>query len=258
MLKLKQISLKQLLIFVVLPFVFGCKTKGILSNKQVPILTQAEVYDALLSHNNDFDWWTAKADADIESTSISGSGDLIIRIKKDSLVWLVGKKLGIEGVRIQATSTEYAAIFRLENTYQQGSLQKLEKTTGIPIVFEDLQNLMVGNIMIPTEAEIDSFNLKAQDYCLTTQIDNLDITYYINAFDLHLKKVKIVDRFKRVVIVQYSDYKKVESQDYPHRINITFDNQGDITKLELKLKDIEVNVPKNTPFSIPSHYDRVY
>ncbi|HRG66543.1 MAG TPA: hypothetical protein PLV12_12080, partial [Saprospiraceae bacterium] len=64
----------------------SCKTSAALQSGPAPQREKAEVLKALNRHNIDFTWFTAKADAHFESSALSGSGALQLRIRKGSLV----------------------------------------------------------------------------------------------------------------------------------------------------------------------------
>jgi hypothetical protein len=255
---LKLINLKYILLVFCFGILGSCKTtKGV--KKTAPVRSANDIYQAIVDHNIDFGWFSAKADARLESSMMSGSGDLRLRIKKDSLIWLVGKKLSIEGVRVNITPQEYTSVFRQANTFQREPFRYISSMAGIDIGFEDLQQLLIGNIMLPDSTCKSTLAKLGSEYILTDVIDGLDMEYHVDPFDLELSKVVIKEGRTRTISVSFRDYKKIDTnRNLAHRLSITFDNDGDVSKANLKFKDVELDTPKKTPFSVPEHYTRIY
>lgn len=245
-------------ILICIVFTIGCKSTKESFKGKAPKRSTSELIHALEKHNFDYVWYSSKADVQVKSPDFKISGDMRLRIKKDSLIWIVGKKLGVEGVRLQILPNDYAAIFRLENTYQKGSINQISNQLGIPFQFEDLQNVLVGNIMLIDSSMINLKQKVKHQYLIQSNFDGLDITYYINAFNLRLDKINLIDNNARNVQISYKDYKKKDDVELAHHISIIYNDPYNPSELHLKFKDIELNTPKKTPFSIPSHYDRVY
>lgn len=254
---MKRTSHKLIAIIVSLLLIgIGCKSKRLPLETSLEERSKEELLDALKDHNVDYNWWSGTADVSVKSPSISTTGLAKIRIKKDSLVWIQAKKLGIEGARIRITPEEYAVIFRQDRSYSQDHFLAVSDLIGFPVIYDDVQNMMMGNVLLP-EA-IDSLNSIGPDYIIKQRIDYFDVTYAINSNDLRLQSIELEDKYRRTIEIKYFDYKKVGGVELAHRLNITFDDNKEPSYLNLKFKDIELDVAKRTPFSIPSHYDRIF
>ncbi len=255
---MKTIGYKILASIVIFSFLIGCKTTKDSLVKDIPQRSKSELLEALYKHNYDYNWWTGKASVRLKSPFQSGSGKLHLRIKKDSLIWLVGKKLSIEGVRAQITPDQYSIIFRQENTYQQGLLHSLERQWGIPLVFEDLQNLLVGNIFLPDTVSNNEIHQEGSKYIILSNIDGMKVTYTMDAFYLRLTQVDIQHNPSQHTSIQYKDYKKIENHDIAHDLIIKYANATDVSSLSVQFNKVEIDIPKKTPFSIPSHYKKIH
>ncbi len=236
----------------------GCKTTRRTPVK-LPEKSKMEIYQVLQDHNIDFEWFSAKADANISSSSLSGSGDLRLRIRKDSLVWMIGKKLSIEGVRAKITPVEFATIYRQDNSYQKEPFHYLSHLAGFEINFSDLQELAIGNIFLPDTSNIDSLDQTMEHYTLYSEIDGFKVKYYVDPFAMQLDRVILKDPKDQQLTITYSDYKNLDvDRELAHRLSLTFESSEESAKCILKFKDVELDVVKRTPFKIPSHYTRIY
>jgi hypothetical protein len=85
------------------------------------------------------------------------------------------------------------------------------------------------------------------------------LTYYINGYNLELEKMEISDEVGKTASVQYSDYRplgKYAKFSY-QRVYRFPDPSGEYGTITMDLSDVEIDVPKEINFSIPSHYERI-
>lgn len=238
---------------------YGCKSKKVLDQGPVPARSESEVLQALQDHNHDFDWYACKTAISLDLPDQSVSGTAYIRMKKDSIIWTVVKKLKIEAIRMLATENTYAAINRIEGTYQKGSTQDQFRKMGLSMDFADVQQAIFGNVIIP-QASQSNIEQEGEHYIVEAIDGDLQLKYWISGYDLHLDRVSITDYRGREIKVNYDDYRLLPSGEtvpFFRQYNMPYQNQGE-AEIIMKVKDIEINVPKKTRFSIPPRYERIY
>ena len=103
-----------------------------------PIYDKIKLMQALEAHNIAFDWIALEGKMDFDSRLQGGSGKVLIRMKKDSLLWLQGKKLSIEGVRMKMTPDSTVIRYTIDKKYQAGETSALLNSNGVPITFLDV------------------------------------------------------------------------------------------------------------------------
>ncbi len=239
---------------------YGCKSKKVVSRTgPAPERTNSEIIRALKSHNHDFEWYACETSITLDTPDEGVSGKSYIRMRKDSIIWASVKKLSIEAVRTLITPSSYAAVNRIEKTYQKGSTEDAFAKMGISLDFMDMQQAIFGNIIIPDTSNISIY--KEQDqYVVKATDQDLQLKYWISAYDLNLTKVKMVDYRGREINIDYDDYRTIESGEkvafYRHYA-VPYNDNGD-AEIFMKVKEIEINVPKKTRFSISNRYERVY
>lgn len=228
------------------------------SSRELPrqTLGQAEVLRIISDHNVDFDWWCTTGKVSIDAPEQSGSGKMYLRMRQDSIVWMVGKKASIEGVRMQATPDKVCVKYPIEKVYQEGSYGALSRQFDIDLEFLDLQHLLAGNVILPDQDEV-TIDRTASGYLVQWR-DNLgyNLQYLVNDRSGKLQSASVTDRQNRVITQTFDDYKAAEGaeMELPHYRVIEVEGHA---RMVLKLKEILVNTPKNTPFSISSRYAKV-
>jgi len=240
--------------FIIL-LTLGCSTKKRLG--PLPERSKQEVLSALLQRNIPFDWFYGKLSTSIKSPDESVSGSMQVRMKKDSILWLVVKKFGFEAARILADKKQYTIIYRFTNEYEDGPISEINDIMSLSANFEDLQELLFGNVILPDETQT-SFKKDSIYYVISTTVDDLTLHYYVNGYTLQLDKMIIIDRMNRQATANYSDYKLIPgfgSLPYYRHIEFPYNNVENAT-IEMKFSEIEINVPKEILFSIPSHYEK--
>lgn len=250
---------KYLFITALVIFAIGCKSKKLIQHTgPVPERSDTELYQALKDHNYSFDWYACETRISLKNPDEGVSGKAYIRMKKDSIIWSVVKKLSMEVVRNLITENTFAAVNRMDHTYQRGSTSEILARAGISLDFIDLQQAIFGNIVLLDSTSIN-IEKEGYHYILKGISQDLQLKYWVNAFTLELDRAVIIDYRGRKIDVSYKDYRKLDSgQKVPfHRHYIVpYDDRGD-AEIVMKVKKIEIDIPKKTRFSIPANYEKV-
>ncbi|MEE9437988.1 MAG: DUF4292 domain-containing protein [Saprospiraceae bacterium] len=238
----------------------GCKTKKKFSHVgPLPERSKTELLKALKDHNYDFEWYACKAGISLDTPDEGISGTTYIRLKKDSIIWSVIKKLSVEIARTLVTENTYVGLNRVNGTYQKGQTDHIINQLGISLGFQDLQQALCGNIILPDTAST-SIKTINDHYIIASTFDDLEIDYWVNGYSMLLDKMIVYDYLGKETIFEYDDYRLIDNKiKMAHRRHISTpylkDGKAEIT---LKMKKIELDVAKKTKFSIPSHYERIY
>ena len=221
--------MRQIIFLFIAIFLGSCKTTKRLG--PVPERSMEEVIAALKNRNIDFQWFSAKASTSLESPDENISGTLHVRMKSDSIIWVAVKKL-VEVARILAEKEKYTVLYRYVSEYEVWPLKHLKSYVNTDAEFSDIQQLLSGG---------------------------LSIKYYLNGYNLELSKMEISDMKGRTASVQYSDYRAVGKHDqFSYQRVYRFPNpSGEYSTITMDLSDVEIDIPKEFIFSIPSHYERI-
>ncbi len=212
------------------------------------------------------DYFAGKARITLIESEKTRKFTSIIRMVKDSAIWMNFKKTNIEAARILITPDSVYILNRIDNEYAIKDMDFIARQINLPIFnFEDnqpfqwIQNLLLGNpVFIPVKhflAKVDSNN-----YVLEGKYQELQSVYKIDGRDYTLKQIQFLDnRFNQNVRFSYDDYESVENNpkfSYFRTIEADSPETGRVV-FEIKLTKASINTPKKIYFEIPSHYKKI-
>jgi len=195
----------------------------------------------------------------VKSPYESISAKTYLRIRRDSVIWAVVKKLGVEGGRVLVTPNSYATIDRINGTYSRGKTKEVLSNMGIDFDFYDAQEAIYGNVILPEESADIVISKMNKTYTLEYAVFDLTIKYWVNAYDLKIERILLSNSQNREIAIEYSKYENVNGlTEFPfHRKYKISDPIDGTTNIDLHFKKVILDTPKSTKFSIPPHYDKV-
>ena len=179
----------------------------------------------------------------------SGNGHL--KILKDSIIWGSLNFLGIPMVKFYITPKTIRYYNKIDQTYYNGNFDLLHQAFGIPINFDNLQNLLLGDPII----NLASYNPKLQ----------IDKKYYgVHIEDPYVDQIKITPFYKVLwthfikplnseINLSYKEYKHISQQDIPETIYLELKNK----KIQINYKSINLNKELRFPFKHPQGYKKL-
>ena len=238
------------------------------------------LFENLKKNEFKFDWISANFNADIEIDNKKNSFRGILRIKKDSVIWIsITPGMGIEVGRLMVTNDSVKLINRLNSTYFIGNFNHIKKILNADIDFDMFQSLLTGNDFAYYENGVAGkfkANIENQQYHLTTaersklrkyikstaDADRLFIQNILLSPDnfkitgLSIKEKKLKDD-NRKLVVTYDDFRQLDNQLFPYHLNVdVFDKDKDI-KLSINFTKVVSNVPQSFPFNISTKYQKI-
>ncbi len=236
--------------------IMACKT----TKRLVPLpeRSQEDIIQALKKRNIDFQWFSGKVSTSMESPDENVSGSMTVRMKKDSVLWVAVKKFGIEAARLLVEKNQYTILYRLESAYESGNISQINDIISVTANFEDIQQLMFGNVILPENEQID-FRKDSVYYVIHTKVDGVTLEYFVNGHNLQLEKMNITDKMNRTANAQYTDYRNIAgfgNVAYERTFVFPYSNTANAT-INMKFSEIEIDVPKEIKFSIPKSYEKI-
>lgn len=181
-----------------------------------------------------------------------------IRIKKDEIILVSVRILGITMAKALITPTEVKYYEKINGEYFEGNYAALTKFLGTDLDFQKVQNLLIGQA-------ID--NLKNGQYETTAQ-GNLyqleskgDIIRKFQFEPEHfwLKQQRIEQPSKnRSVEISYPDYAQYGAAFLPKQLLIAALQPKGETTIAVDINAIDIDQPLTFPYSVPSGYERIY
>ncbi len=201
----------------------------------------------------------AKASVDIIFQGMDQGVKSQIRWIRDSILWMNFSLIGIEGARLKVTRDSFYLIDRINKKFMAESLEKMSVRYDLPISFDNLQSVILGDPVILSKSEI--VEEKKNEFIHFTQQDSIwRADYYTNYSENNLTKMNLRQKKSNHVLThKLSDFKKLSgSKTFSfNRIVEFYSKATGQAKLNIEFKDISINTPKEIKFSIPSSYEKM-
>ena len=250
-------KLSYLILFITPLLLFSCKTKkatGSLKSKSAKFLQKK-----LDNQQLDAEWYSSKAKIGYRDNNQSIKFSTTIRMRKDSVIWMNVKKLGVEAARVQITKDSIYIINRIDKNYIISDFKYIEDRYSLPANFETLQNLLLGNPVVIT-MDNKTADTKSLNYVLKANNDDgMENEYWLDGATFLLTQMSFKEQEqKRELHVEQSGYEDIaEFGTFPKERDILVESRetGKIS-ISIAFSKIEINTAKSIKFKIPDHYER--
>jgi Domain of unknown function (DUF4292) len=257
----KNISISFLTILALFFFLVSCKGTKRGANAALKDRSAEYLLKKIEQGKVDATWLDAKAKLDFVSDEFSISATAFIRMKKDSAIWIVGKKFGIEGIRALVTLDSVYYLNRLEEQYFIKDISFLQKQFNLPMDFFDLQDILLGNaILLPDESAL-TVRRDSSHYILETAVSQAEYkSYTFNGQHFYPRKMYFKETAEqRIAQLDFGDHRPLEGTNYFSYFRaLLFQSPetGQIS-MDVKFSNVELNTPKSLTFDIPAHYTKI-
>ena len=234
----------------------SCKTRNSPSSLKTK---SAKFLEKKLNNQKlDAEWYSSKAKISFQDQNQSVKFSTTIRMRKDSVIWMNVKKLGVEAARIQITKDSIYIINRLDKNYIISDFKYIEDRYSLPANFTTLQDLLLGNPVVMT-MENKSADTKALNYILKANNNQIENKYWLDGATFLLAEMNFKEEEqKRELSVEQSRYEAINDfGSFPKERDITVESRetGKIS-IAIEFSKIEINTAKSIKFKIPDHYER--
>ena len=249
-----------LYLFLIGLVITSCKSKKVIPNeKDISEKSTTFLLKALGQNKVEAEWLTAKAKINYKDDNEKIKFTSYIRMRKDSVIWFVIKKAGVEAIRTQITTDSVYIINRQAKEYAIKDLNILVEKYNMPSSFEAIQTMLLGNVIYLTNLKPDT-EIKNNQHHLYVEKDNVRAEYWMNGTTFKLNEMQFSDiRNDQTFRMTFEDYKELEDEQffsYFRNLNVSGKNTNNID-MDIKLSDIKINEPKNIRFEIPKRYKKV-
>ena len=137
--------MKSIISAFLIVFLIGCKPKQTVATAAANENTEvSKVINGHYKNQHDFKTLNIRANAKYEDEKQSHSMNADIRIKKDEIIWINIKFLGIPMAKAMITPTKVSYYEKINNTYFEGDFSMLSNWLGTDLDFNKVQNLFLG------------------------------------------------------------------------------------------------------------------
>ena len=138
------------IIFTVVLLGYSCKTTKtiVFQEQKLENLKPEKIYEQVIRNELDYTNLNIKFNSDLAIGEQTNNFGGIIRIKKDSIIWISITKLNLEGMRICFTNDSIKFINRMENTYLAEDFKTFAIKTGIDLDFKSIQSILTNSLFL--------------------------------------------------------------------------------------------------------------
>lgn len=251
--------MKSILSAFLVVFLIGCKSKQSVATAAANDNTEVtKIINGHYKNEHNFSTLNIRANARYEDDKQSHSMNADIRIKKDEIIWINIKFIGIPMAKAMITPTKVSYYEKINNTYFEGDFSLLSNWLGTDLDFQKVQNLFLGKAIddLTKDKWISEINEKLFKLSLPK---NSDVTkeFYFEAANYLLKKETIKqESTNRNLEIRYLSHKEDKSMFLPNEINIKAEQKNKVT-IDIEYKNTTFNENLSYPFSIPSGYTAI-
>lgn len=202
-----------------------------------------------IDENNHFNykWLSLKGKTSINSPKRAIDLNFNIKSRKDSLIWIsLRTTFGVEVARVKFNQDSVFIINRLNKTYSKKPIFEIEKTYGINLKFQQIQDIILTEIKAADIGflEIERQNEGFQLYSKTRR--------YIVSQNYKIQHAKI---FYDDIVVKmvFSEYDLTTGAPQKKYIEISGSEKYQI---EINYSKIQFDIPQNISFNIPKNYEQ--
>ncbi len=225
------------------------------SFNKIPAL---EVLNALHKNRIDFKTFSAKAKVQYEDRNGKQPDfNAFIRLQKDSVLWISISStfLGIEAFRLYITPDTLILLNKLDKSVEYHSFSYIESFAHIPMNFELLQNILIGNPVYIGDS-IVSYRQTENHILIGTVGDFFKNLITLSTGTNHLERIKLDDidlNQNRTASLLYGGYERNAGFDFAtdREINVSEKSKVDVS---IEFKQYEFNKELSFPFAIPRNY----
>jgi hypothetical protein len=202
----------------------------------------------------------AKVKLDYSTADNSAGASASIRLQKDSIIWIsLTGPFAIEGYRMLIRPDSLILMDKLKHTVTRRPISYLEEIAKMPITFQDMQNIILGNPLF-TKGDLQAYRHNHNRWYAVLEGDVFKsfLSVVASPHKLILKSNKIeqeVDGTSRSCALGYSNYQTIDSVEVAMDRKIKLEDKKS-TDIKLQFKEVIFNQPLSFPFSIPKNYEQ--
>jgi len=244
-------------------FLLGCKSKTKpLKVHSLPVIeSKAENFDeiqknrflsSLDSTEFQFQTFSAKGSVNFNHNGDTHSADISIRLKKDEIIWFYINLSIIPVAQGYITPTEIKFKNLLNGEYTHKDFSYLQEMAGIPIRFQDLQALIIGNKLKSFLTDSTRLRVSTQgEYFLEGKNRSLQNRFSYNS---HFRPliIDLQDSInKRKVNLKYGNFLAQNGTFIPQSIFIQAQAPENNLEIQMDYRKIQINPEQDYPFHSP-------
>lgn len=248
-------------LLLIVGVLFSCKSKAVLvEGKAKNIVSSDQIVANHYSNKRNFSTLYIKSNAHYEDEKQSQRVNAEIKIKKDELILISVRVLGITMAKALITPTEVRYYEKINNSFFVGDFTSLSRWLGSDLDFSKVQNMLVGEALDDLSKGKYTANIVNQMFSLKDSTDvNTTKEYFFESEKYLIKKQQITqksqDRILQIVYPNYADFDQILM---PTNIIIDAIQSKGKTNIKIDYNSITFNEDLSFPYHVPDGYEQIF
>ncbi|MDX1478002.1 MAG: DUF4292 domain-containing protein [Saprospiraceae bacterium] len=236
--------------------ILSCANRKLTSTKAKTPATKRTLVLALERYEPVYQWYSGKARLKVSTEDLRVGATMHLRMIRDSLIWAKLDKLGFELGRALITPDSAYVMDRVNKVYYVDHLDSFLLSYNAPFTFTDLQQVLAGGMLKVPAREVSMVS-EGGRYGLSMRTNAYFAQYWFDQL-FRPEEGTFTDTAQRKVRLWYTDYREPGTGPaVPYARSVAFDDGYQTAEITIEFAEIEVDVPKTVPFTIPGHYVKV-
>lgn len=242
-------------------FILGsCKSTKTANAATVKKLSSEKI---IANHYNkafNFETLNARLKVTYDDGRQSVSPTVSLRMKKDEVIWLSAKVLGITVAKAIITPKKVSYYEKINSTYFDGSFKMIEEWLGTELDFYKVQQMLMGQSLFNLRDEKFKSEIVNQSYQLIPkkELEIFERLLFVNPSNYRISQQGIRQSIdNRSLQINYPLYQNVGNQSFPEEIFIKANQNDESTTIKIQYKDVDYNAKVSFPFKIPTGYEEI-
>ncbi|HMI08290.1 MAG TPA: DUF4292 domain-containing protein [Flavobacterium sp.] len=256
--------MKKYIGLVLLVFIVSCKsaktavTEGSANvDKKMPL---EKIIRNHYANNRNFVTAYIKASVKYRDENNTQNVTTEIRIKKNEMILVSIRLLGITMAKALITPTEVKYYEKINGKYFEGNYAALGQFVGTDLDFEKVQNLLIGQALDDLKTGEYKTSIEGNLYKLQNMpAGNTTKEYFFESMKFLLRKQTISQaQQQRTMQVVYPDYMQNNGVELPTGLVIDADQKKGKTNINITYNSVTFNEAMTFPYSVPEGYERIF
>jgi len=251
------------LLIMVLLVSCKAKQKAVAANELAKTSTENRTIENIIKNHyalkRDFKTAYIKADVDYkdEKQSLGLSAD--IRIKKDEIILVSVKMIGITMAKAIITPTQVRYYEKLGGKFFEGDYKTLSNWLGTDLDFQKVQNMLIGQAMDDlTKGKYSNVIEDNSPKLEESNTENIAKAFVFDLVNFTLKRQEITQKNpERRLLTNYLNYKPYPESIIPGELLIFAKQEEKLTTISIVYKNATFNEELSYPYSVPSGYEQI-
>ena len=258
--------IRKLLLIIAVIILESCKSKAILSDV-IPVEKGVYIENNTLlekiiqkqaSNKSDFTTLYIRSSVDYKSEDNSQRVSAEIKIKKNEIILVSLRFLGITMAKAFITPTEVKYYEKINGTYFEGNYESISQLLGTDLNFNKLQNLLLGLPMEDIDKDRYLLTELSENYKFNSIIKNPEFSFLFDMERVLLKKQEVSQLEKeRTFEVNYGPFQMVTSVFLPSTFEVIAKQKNATTNIKVVYNLITINEDLSYPYEVPNGYDKI-